>query len=360
MTYLAIVLGDQASGKSSLIARGKYNDFDVRYRNTIGVESFFLADETDETALRLEILDTAGEPRYKAYIVPNYHRAKIFVYCIDLTKPVDKDGIKRVIAEFKDNAPNAPIILVGTKSDAALPNNIETLTAFAGEQRYQKTFITSAKNNVNVVEFIAELSKIKHKEHNSVIATSASDPLVRAIAVDSVNEDSSLSDPLHALAKGILVLEAAQQHEIGLAAEKLMLGLQQPGTVQNKQEAIELFQSDCNAIILAGDDSVTTFSIENTLNLVATVAIVALVILIASLVGFGIGFLAGAWTGPGAFISGVIGGSVVAVGVVGGSVGLGLGAGALASYGIFTTKISPEQLDVLDAVSEVAAVAMVA
>ena len=68
---------------------------------------------------------------------------------------------------------------------------------------------------------------------------------------------------------------------------------------------------------------------------VLSVAAAAVVTLIAGFVGFGIGFAAGSWTGPGAFITGFMSGSAAAASVVGASGCLGLLAGGLAAHGLF-------------------------
>ena len=64
---------------------------------------------------------------------------------------------------------------------------------------------------------------------------------------------------------------------------------------------------------------------------VLKLAIVAVVTILAALVGFGIGFAAGLWTGPGAFITGFMAGSTAAVSVATASII----AGGLTAHGLF-------------------------
>ena len=83
-------------------------------------------------------------------------------------------------------------------------------------------------------------------------------------------------------------------------------------------------------------------------NAVLALAATALVSLLVGIVGFGIGFAAGIWTGPGAFISAVLACTAAAVTVATVSSTLGIGAGA---YMFFHTdkkaSVAIEKLNLL-------------
>ena len=104
--------------------------------------------------------------------------------------------------------------------------------------------------------------------------------------------------------------------------------LQTSMSTNNSALAIEEFTNKCH-VILEGNHS-------NILNAVLTVAAIALVAVLCGIIGFAIGFAAGAWTGPGAFITGLMAGSAAAVAVVATSGSLGLAAGGLTAFGLFS------------------------
>ena len=93
MTYLAVILGDVKSGKSSITSRCVNDSFDERYQKTIGGEFYTPVNPPVDQNSRLEILDTSGDVQYKNVLRGYYRRAEICVYCVDLTKPLNKDAI---------------------------------------------------------------------------------------------------------------------------------------------------------------------------------------------------------------------------------------------------------------------------
>ena len=69
-----MVLGDSATGKTSLVERFRGNGFQEGFlQATIGAAFLTKTLDFDETRIRLDIWDTAGAERY-ASLAPMYYR----------------------------------------------------------------------------------------------------------------------------------------------------------------------------------------------------------------------------------------------------------------------------------------------
>ena len=292
MTYLAVILGDAASGKSSLRSRCIDNSFDEDQPRTIGGEFYIRANPSIDEASRLKLLDTSGDIQYKHVLSSYYSGAKICIYCVDLTKPFNRDAIIHEIDEFKDRAPDAAIIVVGTKSDLELETTEEELMQFTQEQQYQGTFITSAKNDINIRELMIAVDAVAKKENESKVVGVAIERMAEVVA--SVDKDAPLHASLSELEKTIAALDPSQREKIGIQAGVLLSNLQNLQNTGAIIPAIELFKRNCEAVVIvSGDKSAPSFLLKNVLKAIAIVAIVALVTVVAAVVGFGIGFVLG-------------------------------------------------------------------
>jgi small GTP-binding protein len=353
MTYLAVLLGDSQSGKSSIASRCIHNSFDARYQATIAPEYYTSVAQSSDEDLRLELLDTSGKEIFKNPLKSYYRRAEICVYCVDLTKPLlDTVAIKREIEDFKESAPRASVIIVGTKSDLSTAITANDLDVFAREQQYDSALVVSAKNNDNIFQLMDVMDQLAKNANKVRVVGAAITKMAAAISL--INENAPLKDSLCTLDAAIAALEPSQREKIGMAAYVLITGLQ--ARDDNGSNAIiagiELFERDCKAIL--SEDALEPSSLrEHVLKVVATVVMVVLVTAVALMVGFGIGFAAGLWTGPGAFISGVLVGAAAATAAVASSSVLGVGSGALTANSLFKAPLSAAKSKVLDAVDQV-------
>lgn len=124
------ILGEGGVGKTTLTKRIITGIFDSTTKMTIGVDfhlfktSIFdpLADEEDDDveqiSINAQIWDFAGEERFR-FMLPRYCKGAVGgVLCFDLSRFSTTKYIDEWYGIWKENAPeNAPIILVGTKSD---------------------------------------------------------------------------------------------------------------------------------------------------------------------------------------------------------------------------------------------------
>lgn len=80
-TYKIIVIGDQNSGKTSIVNRYSLGTFNSNVQNTIGVEFThkILDDET-----KISIWDTAGQERFRSVTGSFYRNSEVVVFVYDI------------------------------------------------------------------------------------------------------------------------------------------------------------------------------------------------------------------------------------------------------------------------------------
>ena len=153
---------------------------------------------------------------------------------------------------------------------------------------------------------------------------------------DIKTQETELQQRLRELNERARDLDLSDSLSISEAATVLMACLNNSElSLFDKKGAIQTFEDTCNDVI---GESVPMSLREKVLKAVAAVAVAALVTVLAAAIGFGIGFAAGLWTGPGAFISGVLAGGAAAVTVAAASASLGVGGGVISAHGLFKPK----------------------
>lgn len=118
------LVGDSAVGKTSLIRRFVIDVFDDKYIATIGAKvskkdlEYKLPDKT--VYLTLMMWDILGQKDYKKMRVQGLTGAHGVIMVSDLTRPETVKSIEDFwLPEVNEVVPNAPVLLVGNKSDMA-------------------------------------------------------------------------------------------------------------------------------------------------------------------------------------------------------------------------------------------------
>ena len=116
--YKFIIIGDSGVGKSCILLQFTHREFDINKENTVGVEYGNRVVEVNNTTVKLQIWDTAGQEQFKS-IVRSYYRAvsgALIVY--DVTNEKSFQNVKNWIKEARANAnPQLVMMLVGNKTD---------------------------------------------------------------------------------------------------------------------------------------------------------------------------------------------------------------------------------------------------
>ena len=118
--FKCLLLGDSATGKSSLCDRQVERIFDMKHQSipTCGVDFKVQAFDWEGKVVKLQIWDTAGQERFRAIVNSYYRGASGILLCYDITDPTTAENVKAWLIEIEKYAPeNIPIILCGTKVD---------------------------------------------------------------------------------------------------------------------------------------------------------------------------------------------------------------------------------------------------
>jgi len=114
-----IMLGDVSVGKTSIIGRYIDNSFQEAYKCTIQAEKRSkVINEDENTSLRLNIWDTAGQEKFKS-VTRNYYRdAHGAIIVFDLSSRDTFNEVRNWIKELKTyGSEETVIIILGNKSD---------------------------------------------------------------------------------------------------------------------------------------------------------------------------------------------------------------------------------------------------
>ncbi|XP_059489135.1 ras-related protein Rab-9A-like isoform X2 [Neocloeon triangulifer] len=118
-----VILGDMGVGKTCLMRRLVYDQFDLYAFHTIGVE--FLTKEIeddDHNSYTLQIWDTAGQEKFRSLRTPFYRGADLCMLTYSLIDRHSFQNLSYWRKEFLFHArpkDNFPFIVVGTKLDLA-------------------------------------------------------------------------------------------------------------------------------------------------------------------------------------------------------------------------------------------------
>lgn len=166
ITKKVVLVGDFATGKTSLIRRYVDNQFSDDYLTTIGVKIskktvlLHAAELTIEIQLMIWDIEgnTTGKPTNPAYIMG----AHGLVIVADCTREGSIENVGMHIQECRKVAKDAPIFLAINKSDLIEDaDELERLISGLKEryEQLESVFATSAKEGKNVENIFTDLSQ---------------------------------------------------------------------------------------------------------------------------------------------------------------------------------------------------------
>jgi small GTP-binding protein len=111
------IVGDGTVGKTTLLVSYTARAFLDDYVPTL-FDNFSAIEEVDGQCINMILWDTAGQEDYTTLRTRMYRNTDIFLLCFSTVHMDSFDNLKhKWIIELKQNAPNTPFVLVGTKTD---------------------------------------------------------------------------------------------------------------------------------------------------------------------------------------------------------------------------------------------------
>ncbi len=166
--FKIVVVGDGGVGKSTMIQRLITGHF-VPMKITIGTDLLTWSTTMDNTEIKLQIWDFAGEKRFR-FFLPNYSRgAQGCLLCYDISRYTSFQNLQEWYDIVKDNTKETIFLLVGLKADLSNSRRtVEQLEAEEFKHGHNIPFLieTSSKtgdNNANVFETLVE-AMLKKRE----------------------------------------------------------------------------------------------------------------------------------------------------------------------------------------------------
>lgn len=159
--YKLVFLGDQSVGKTSIITRFMYDNFDRHYQATIGIDFLSKTMYLEDRTVRLQLWDTAGQERFRS-LIPSYIRdSSVAVVVYDVTNRASFLNTSKWVEDVRAERGNDVVIcLVGNKTD--LGNDKRQVSTEEGEEKVLKDDLLfmecSAKAGYNVKSLFRKLA----------------------------------------------------------------------------------------------------------------------------------------------------------------------------------------------------------
>jgi len=158
--YKLVFLGDQNVGKTSIITRFMYDNFDKNYQATIGIDFLSKTMYLDDRTVRLQLWDTAGQERFRS-LIPSYIRdSSVAVVVYDITNSASFLNTSKWIEDVRnERGDDVLIVLVGNKTDMA---DRRAVSVEEGEDKARSDGImfmeTSAKAGYNIKQLFKKIA----------------------------------------------------------------------------------------------------------------------------------------------------------------------------------------------------------
>jgi len=164
--FKVIVIGEPATGKTSLVKKYVSGHFSQDYRASIGTNLYIkkIKLESGEEG-KIQLWDIAGQERWIKMRHTYYRGAQGALILGDVTREKSFLQIEDFwYADITKYCPDIPVILIGNKIDLESEISKDKVKAIGDKINADSLLFTSAKNGNNVEEAFHLISKLIHKK----------------------------------------------------------------------------------------------------------------------------------------------------------------------------------------------------
>ena len=161
--FKLIIIGDTGVGKSCLRLRATHDEFKEEHDVTIGVEFGSFSIKVEESKIKIQIWDTAGQETYKSVTKIFFKGSNCIFLVYDMTKEESFTNLESWLREIRENAAeNVLIILVGNMLDLDDKRAVtkERALEFKSRENLDGFIETSAKMGSHVQELFIRMAKM--------------------------------------------------------------------------------------------------------------------------------------------------------------------------------------------------------
>ena len=161
-----IILGSSNVGKTCILHRYFENEYQDNSLSTIGIDFKTKFFKFDDTKVKVNYIDTAGQEKFRAISVNYLKGTDGAVLVFDVTKKETFELIWTWLADIKENNKmDIGKILLGNKADLESEREVskEEGENLAG-QLHCKYYETSAKTGQNIIDALDEIAKITYSQ----------------------------------------------------------------------------------------------------------------------------------------------------------------------------------------------------
>ena len=158
-----VLMGDGAVGKTSLRKRYLGEGFDTDYLSTMGADFALYDTKVEETHIRWQIWDLAGQPVFKDVVKAYYTKVFGAILVYDVTRRQTFESTEKWLDDLWTNSKrdqNVPVVILGNKIDLR-EEGAETVSTDEGKRIADRLGLniieTSAKTGEGVQKAFDEL-----------------------------------------------------------------------------------------------------------------------------------------------------------------------------------------------------------